>query len=125
MSFVALKMLFGDRAKYLGLVFAIGFASMLMANQMSTFAGVLRRTTSQIQDVRDADIWVMDPRTRYVDEIEALSENDLYRVRGVEGVAWPYGCSRAPRARTPRRAASARSSSWVSTTRAWWGRRGR
>jgi putative ABC transport system permease protein len=30
----------------------------------------------------------MDPRTRYVDEIEALSENDLYRVRGVEGVAW-------------------------------------
>src|SRR5215471_17269237 len=75
MSFVALKMLTGDRAKYLGLIFAIAFASFLLENQSSIFAGVMLRTASQIVDVTDADIW-------------AMTENDLYRVRGVPGVQW-------------------------------------
>src|SRR5215510_9604325 len=88
MNFVALKMLTGDRAKYLGLIFAIAFASFLLENQSSIFAGVMLRTASQIVDVTYADIWVMDPNTQYVDEIRALTENDLYRVRGVPGVQW-------------------------------------
>jgi putative ABC transport system permease protein len=87
-NFVAVKMLTGDRSKYVGLIFAISVASMLMAHQASIFTGIMWRTTSQIQDVRDAEIWVMDPRLRFVDEIEPLSDNDLYRVRGVEGVEW-------------------------------------
>jgi putative ABC transport system permease protein len=88
MNFVAVKMLTGDRAKYVGLIFAIAFASFLLENQSSIFAGVVLRTASQIVDVTDADIWVMDPNTQYVDEIRALTENDLYRVRGVPGVQW-------------------------------------
>ena len=88
MNFVAVKMLTGDRSKYVGLIFAISVASMLMAHQASIFGNIMWRTTSQIQDVRDAEIWVMDPRLRFVDEIEPLSDNDLYRVRGVEGVEW-------------------------------------
>jgi len=88
MNFVALKMLMGDRAKYLGLVFTVAFASFLMANQSSIFAGIMKRTASQIIDVVDADIWVMDPQTQYVDEIKPLTENDLYRVRGLPGVEW-------------------------------------
>jgi putative ABC transport system permease protein len=87
MNFVAIRMLTGDRSKYLGLVFTISFASMLMAHQASIFAGLMKRTTSQIQDVRDAEIWVMDRRLRFVDEIEPLTEQDLYRIRGVEGIA--------------------------------------
>src|SRR5262249_61183188 len=86
MNFVAIKMLTGDRAKYLGLIFAIAFASFLLENQSSIFAGVVLRTASQIVDVTDADIWVMDPNTQYIDEIRALTENDLYRERGVPGV---------------------------------------
>ena len=88
MNFVALKMLMGDRAKYLSLVFTVAFASFLMANQSSIFAGIMKRTASQIIDVVDADIWVMDPQTQYVDEIKPLTENDLYRVRGLPGVEW-------------------------------------
>jgi putative ABC transport system permease protein len=88
MNFVALKMLTGDRAKYLGLIFTIAFSSFLLANQTSIFAGILARTGSQIIDVADADLWVMDPRTEYVDEIKPLTENDLYQVRGVQGVQW-------------------------------------
>lgn len=88
MNRVALKMLLGDRAKYLGLVFGITFASLLMSQQVSIFIGLMTRTASQILDVREADVWVMHPRVSYVDEIEPLPDVDLYRVRGVSGVAW-------------------------------------
>jgi putative ABC transport system permease protein len=88
MNFVAIKMLTGDRSKYLGLIFAIAFASFLLENQSSIFAGIMKRTTSQILDVTDADICVMDAKTEYIDEIKALTENDLYQVRGVPGVHW-------------------------------------
>lgn len=88
MSWIAWKMLTGDRAKYLGIVFGVAFASLLMSHQISIFAGIMRRTASQITDVRDADIWVMNPATRSIDETPALSDMDLHRIRGVPGVAW-------------------------------------
>jgi len=88
MNFVALKMLVADRAKYFGLIFAIAFASFLLANQISIFIGIMTRPASQIQDVVDADIWVMDPQTLYSDEVYALRDYDLYRVRSVPGVEW-------------------------------------
>ena len=88
MDLVALKMLLGDRAKYLGLVFGIGFATLLMSQQVSIFIGLMTRTASQILDVREADVWVMHPRVKYVDELEAMPAVDLARVRGVDGVDW-------------------------------------
>jgi putative ABC transport system permease protein len=87
-SAIALKMLLSDRAKYLGLVLGIAFSTMLMANQVSIFCGLMLRTASQIIDIAEPDIWVMDPSVRYVDEIEPLTDMQLYRVRGVRGVAW-------------------------------------
>jgi putative ABC transport system permease protein len=88
MNFVALKMLTGDRAKYLGLIFAIAFATFLLENQTSIFAGILKRTGHQILDVTDAEIWVMDAKTEYFEQTKALKDTDLTRVRGVEGVQW-------------------------------------
>jgi hypothetical protein len=43
MDGVALKMLFGDRAKYIGLIFGIAFSTMLMSNQVSIFTGLMLR----------------------------------------------------------------------------------
>ena len=88
MIWVALKMLTGDRAKYLGLIFGVTFATLLMTQQISIFMGIIARTASQIEDVRDAEIWVMDNKVRYIDEVPGLPDTDLQRVRGVEGVAW-------------------------------------
>src|SRR5947208_6411460 len=85
-NFVALRMLTGDRAKYLGLIFAIAFSTFLLENQTSIFAGIMRRTGSQIADVTDAEVWVMDPATRYFEQTKALKDTDLLRVRGVPGV---------------------------------------
>ena len=88
MSWIAIKMLTGDRAKYLGIVAGVTFAALLIAQQASIAIGLLLRTTSHIQDIADADIWVMDPNVQFIDEFKPLTENDLYRVQGVPGVAW-------------------------------------
>ncbi|MEI7683527.1 MAG: ABC transporter permease [Planctomycetota bacterium] len=88
MTWVALKMLTGDRNKFFGIVFGVMFASLLISHQLSIFVGIMDRTRSQIKDVLEADLWVMDPKVRYIDEVEPRPEMDLHRVRGVEGVSW-------------------------------------
>jgi putative ABC transport system permease protein len=88
MTWIALRMLTGDRSKYLGLIFGVTFATLLMTQQVSIFMGILTRTGNQVLEVRDADIWVMDNRVRYLDEAPGLQNIDLMRVRGVPGVAW-------------------------------------
>jgi putative ABC transport system permease protein len=88
MDFVAIRMLTGDRGKYLGLIFAIALSSFLIAQQSSIFAGLMNRTRSQIRDVEVADLWVMHRATQYVDEIYPLRDDWLYMVRGVAGVKW-------------------------------------
>lgn len=102
MNFVALRMLTGDRAKYLGLIFAIAFSTFLLENQTSIFAGIMKRTGSQIADITDAEVWVMDPATKYFEETKALKDTDLLRVRGVPGVDYAVRLFKGqPVARTP------------------------
>jgi putative ABC transport system permease protein len=102
MNFVAIRMLTGDRAKYLGLIFAIAFSTFLLENQTSIFASIMRRTASQIEDVTEADVWVMDPATKYFDETKALKDTDLLRVRGVTGTDYAVRLFKSqPVARTP------------------------
>jgi putative ABC transport system permease protein len=102
MGEIALRILWGDRAKYLGLVFGITFATLLMSQQVSIFIGLMARTASTIVDVREADIWVMDPQVQYIDEVKAMPDKQLARIRGVAGVEWavPFfkglGVVRAP-----------------------------
>jgi putative ABC transport system permease protein len=88
MSWVALRMLTGDTTKYLGIVFGVAFASLLMSQQMAIFCGLMRNTTSQVRDIEGGDIWVMDKSVQFVDDIKPMSEGKLQVVRGVPGVAW-------------------------------------
>ena len=88
MLWIAWKMLIGNRAKYLGIVFGVAFAALLIAQQSSIFCGLISLTVSQILDVEGASIWVMDPKVRYVDDVKPMADTRLYRVRGVPGVDW-------------------------------------
>ncbi|RLS72269.1 MAG: ABC transporter permease [Planctomycetota bacterium] len=88
MIWIAWKMLIGNRAKYLGIVFGVAFAALLIAQQSSIFCGLMALTVSQILDVEGAGIWVMDPKVKYVDDVKPMADTHLYRVRGVPGVDW-------------------------------------
>ncbi len=88
MSWIALQMLTGDRAKFFGIVMGLTFAALLITQQGSIFCGLMLRTASQITDTTGADLWVMDPNVLQVDDNKPMIENNLYRVRGVEGILW-------------------------------------
>ena len=64
------------------------FASLLITQQASIFWGLMTRTYGQISDMGQPDIWVMDPKVQYIDDVKPLQDTELYRVRGVEGVTW-------------------------------------
>ncbi|MDB5335726.1 MAG: hypothetical protein JWN70_1345 [Planctomycetaceae bacterium] len=91
MNWVAWKMLTGDRTKYLGIVFGVAFGSVLIAHQTSIFVSLMRRTVSQIMDVADADVWVMNENVQSVDELRPMPDTEVSVVRGVPGVAWAVG----------------------------------
>ncbi len=78
----------GRSRQVFGLIFAIAFSSFLIVQQSSLFCALVNRTRSVVFDVTDADVWVMDPATRYIDEVYALKNSDVDRVRGVAGVRW-------------------------------------
>jgi putative ABC transport system permease protein len=88
MGWVALRMLIGNRAKFLGMVLGVTFAALLIAQQASIFCGLMLLTTSQIRDIQGADIWIMDPNVQFIDDIKPMAEVELYRARGVKGVEW-------------------------------------
>jgi putative ABC transport system permease protein len=90
MNFIALKMLVGDRLKYIALVAGIAFAALLITQQASIFTGYTLRTGSWIRETSagHADLWVMDPQVQFSEGPKALSDTALQRVKSVPGVAW-------------------------------------
>lgn len=88
MLLYALKMLVGDRAKYIGIIVGLSFASFIISQQAAIFIGIMKRTFSFITDTSQPDIWVMDPSVQFIDDIKPMRETQLLRVRGVEGIEW-------------------------------------
>lgn len=88
MNYIALKMLMGDKGKYLGIIMGLTFASLIMTQQPAIFLGLMARSYSFISDTGLPDIWVMDSKVQFVDDIKPLQDTELYRVRGISGVEW-------------------------------------
>jgi putative ABC transport system permease protein len=87
MNYVALKMLFGDRAKYLMLLCGLTFCVMLIVQQGSIFWGLMIWSQSVISNV-NVPIWVTDRGIGQVAEPKPIPDTALTRVRSVPGVEW-------------------------------------
>jgi len=85
---VALKMLFGDRAKYVGLLFGIAFTSFLVTFAASYFCGFMTRGFALISENPKADVWVMDPAVDSAEQTTNMPDSALDRVRSIDGVLW-------------------------------------
>ena len=88
MNLIALKMLIGDRMKYISLVAGIAFAALLVTQQASIFNGYSRQMGAWIRDTNVADLWVMDEQVEFVDDFKPVAEQKLHRIRSVDGVQW-------------------------------------
>ena len=88
MRFVALRMLMGDGAKYLAIVFGLTFTALLVTQQLSIFVGLMERSFSGITDIRGGDVWVMDPLVQQLDDKKPLSDTVPFRLRSVPGIEY-------------------------------------
>jgi putative ABC transport system permease protein len=79
MNFIALKMLIGDRAKYIGIIIGLTFASRLITQQSAIFVGIMTRTFSFLTDVGLPDIWVVDPQVQCIEGIKPLRDTEVLR----------------------------------------------
>jgi putative ABC transport system permease protein len=83
---IAVKMLLGDRAKYVGLLFGITFTSFLVTFAASYFCGFMTRGFALIAENPAADVWVMDPAVESTEQTTNIPDSALSRVRSVDGV---------------------------------------
>jgi putative ABC transport system permease protein len=87
MLLIALKMLYGDRIKYLILLSTMILSSLLMTQQASVFCGVLRWSTSMLRNC-PAKIWVVEPHVPQINEVRTMRDVELQKVRTVKSVKW-------------------------------------
>ena len=88
MNRIALRMLVGDLGKYAGILFGLFLTSFLITQQSAIFVGLMSRTYGAITDLGGPDIWVMEPKVQFIDDIKPLADTELQRVRSIPGVAW-------------------------------------
>lgn len=81
-------MLTGDAQKFYGLLFGIGFSTLLITQQMTIFVNLVERGASGVYNAPEAEVWVMDPVSRTTDVSYAMPGTALDRVRSVPGVEW-------------------------------------
>ncbi|MGH9612264.1 MAG: FtsX-like permease family protein [Bryobacteraceae bacterium] len=83
---VAVKMLLGDRAKYVGLLIGIAFTSFLVTFAGSYLCGFMTRGFALISENLRADVWVMDPAVESTQLTTNIPDSATARVRSVTGV---------------------------------------
>lgn len=95
---LALKMLIGNRAACIGVIFGVFLATLLISQQAAIFLGLLERSYRLVTDISEPTIWVMDPTTESEDKLRSLPIGYVDVVRSVPGVKWavPFGTSLLP-----------------------------
>ena len=84
---IAIKLLLGDRTKFITLVCGLAFATTLIVQQASVFCGVmLLFNVAQINS--PAKIWVADTNLKETNSPRFMSAIELQRVRSTAGVEW-------------------------------------
>ncbi|WP_291490142.1 ABC transporter permease [Desulfurella sp.] len=83
---IALKLLTNDRGKFFTLILGITFAVFLMNQMTSMFAGIIRKSTSNVINI-NAKMWVMDPSVENDMNSIPIPNYVLDYVRSIKGVA--------------------------------------
>ncbi|MGC8707017.1 ABC transporter permease [Desulfurella sp.] len=83
---IALKLLTNDKGKFFTLILGITFAVFLMNQMTSMFAGIIRKSTSNVINI-NAKMWVMDPSVENDMNSIPMPNYVLDYVRSIKGVA--------------------------------------
>ncbi len=83
---LAFKMLVGNKASCLGVIFGIFLATLLISQQSAIFLGLVARSYRLVTDISEPTIWVIDPATESEDKLRPMPVSYLDLIRAVPGV---------------------------------------
>jgi putative ABC transport system permease protein len=85
---LAIKMLIRSRASFMGVIFGIFLATLLISQQSAIFLGVIARSYRTLTDIPAPNIWVMDPATESDDRVRGMPDGNLDIVRSIPQIEW-------------------------------------
>ena len=88
MLLIAFKMLIGNRAAFIGVIFGIFLAILLISQQSAIFLGLVSRSYRLVTATPAPNAWVVDPTTEGEDLVRAMPEDYVRYVKSLPGVEW-------------------------------------
>jgi putative ABC transport system permease protein len=88
MIVVAFKMLIGNRASFIGVIFGVFLAILLISQQSAIFLGLITRSYRIVEDVSLPNIWVIDPTTQGEDLIRPMPKSYLWYIKNIPDIEW-------------------------------------
>lgn len=85
---IAFKMLIGNRAAFIGAIFGIFLAILLISQQSGIFLGLLSRSYRIVTMIPSPNIWVIDPTSQAEDILRPMPKDYLAYVKDIPGVRW-------------------------------------
>jgi len=85
---IAFKLLIKNKAKYIVIILGLSFSCFIITQQAGIFIGLMARTYYLVTDTPQPDIWITNPLLEYFDDRLAIKEEDIYKIRSLEGVQW-------------------------------------
>lgn len=88
MNILALKMLIGNRAALIGVIFGIFLATLLISQQSAIFLGLINRSYRLVSDTPQPNVWVIDPATQSDEKVRTIPKEYVNVIRSIPGVEW-------------------------------------
>lgn len=88
MKSIALKMLIGNKASCIGVIFGIFMATLLICQQSAIFLGLVSRSYRLVTDIPQPNLWIIDPSTESDEKIRSMPGGYVDVVRGIPNVEW-------------------------------------
>ncbi len=88
MILTAFKMLIGNKAAFIGVIFGIFLAVLLISQQSAIYLGLVSRSYRIVTNISAPNIWVIDPATQGEDLIRSMPKDYLQYVKSIPNVEW-------------------------------------
>lgn len=88
MLLTALKMLIGNKASCIGVIFGVFLATLLISQQSAIFLGLVARSYRIVTDIPAPNIWIVNPATESDEKVKGMPEGYLDVVRSIPNIEW-------------------------------------
>jgi putative ABC transport system permease protein len=81
-------MLIGNRAAFIGVIFGVFLATLLISQQSAIFLGLLSRSYRIVTDISEPNLWIMDQATESDDKVRSIDLGYVDTIRSIPGIEW-------------------------------------